>query len=69
MGPADIAPPTMTALATVFDAREPVRGHANACQMVLARTVIASYPRLIVDPPRLRFLSRGRAQASRVRDA
>jgi hypothetical protein len=46
------------AVPTALEAREPVRGHANARQTVLARAVIASDTRRIADPPRLKFLSR-----------
>ena len=39
--PAGIAPPTMTAVPTVLNAREPLGGHANARRTVLARSAIA----------------------------
>jgi hypothetical protein len=37
---------------------ERVNGHAATRQSVLVRPVIAPYLRQIVDPPRLKFLSR-----------
>ncbi len=56
--PAGIAPPTGTAVLTAHQARERGGGHAAAQLSVLARSAIASDARRIVDPPRLKFLSR-----------
>jgi hypothetical protein len=44
-------------LSTAVEAHERVSRHAAARQSVLARSVIATYARRIVDPPRLTFLS------------
>jgi hypothetical protein len=56
----------VTAVPTALEAREPVRGHANARQTVRARPVIAPYIRRIVDPPRLKFLSRSKCVESQL---
>jgi hypothetical protein len=47
----------VTTVPTALEAHEGVGGHAAARQSVLARSVIATYARRIVDPPRLTFLS------------
>ena len=64
--PAGIAPPAVPAVPTALEAREPVRGHANARQTVLARAVIASDTRRIADPPRLKFLSRTEGHSAKI---
>jgi hypothetical protein len=48
----------VTAVPSALEAHERVNGHAATRQSVLARPVIAPYTRRIVDPPRLKFLSR-----------
>lgn len=41
--PAGVAPPTVPAVPTAFEAHERVGGHADTRQLVLVRAVIASY--------------------------
>jgi hypothetical protein len=48
----------VTAVPTALEAHERVNGHAATRQSVRAWPVIAPYIRRIVDPPRLKFLSR-----------
>jgi len=59
-GPRRHRSPTGTAVPTALEGHERVGGHAGTRQSVLARPVIASYSRRLVDPPRLTFLARVR---------
>jgi hypothetical protein len=64
IGPRRQRSPTVTAGPTALNAHEGVGGHAASRQSVLPRPVIASCPRRIVDPPRLKFLSLRYSRAS-----
>jgi 7,8-dihydropterin-6-yl-methyl-4-(beta-D-ribofuranosyl)aminobenzene 5'-phosphate synthase len=49
----------VTVVPTALKAHERVGGHAATRQSVLTRSKVTSYTRRIVDPLRLKFLSRG----------